>query len=284
MASDPTFEDTAQRPRVFGVVGTPDVVARSLSPAMFAAAFAELGLPWYYVPFAVQPDAVHVALRSLSGLGISGVNVTMPFKGIAASEADSYTTATRRSGIANTLTIDDSGTIHADASDGRGLHDAMIARGFDLATASVLLIGAGGVARDIACTLADAGIQSLSIWNRTQARSEELARLIAAQWDLVGLEVFSELPIDDAAHVVISAVPDGSTPHAVLENVEGRSLVVDLSYRPDRMPTELIRAAASCGVPAIDGLELLVRQGAVACERWSGRPAPIEVMQRAVQG
>ncbi len=272
----------ATPPPVFGVVGSPFAAANSLSPVMFAAAFAACNITAYYVPLTIRERSVRKSLRSLARLGFAGVNVTTPYKAIAAEIADTRSEAVIASGVANTLTVDRNGHVHAEATDGQGLRAALAAHHIDVGGATVTLIGAGGVSSDIAITLAQAGVSRIGIWNRTVDRAHALAERVAAFSPTLTLEVFDKLPIGDEAHIVVCAVPAGSMREHVMDIVAGRSLVVDLAYQHDRLPTELIRAAQSRGVAVIDGRELLVRQGAAAFTHWMSQPAPVEVMMRAV--
>ncbi len=278
-ASDPGH---IQRPRVFGVMGHEEVVVRSLSPAMFAAAFSACHETAYYVPLGVRDRAVRKAIRSLPRLGFSGVNVTMPFKSIAAELADSCSSEVELSGVANTLTVMPDGHIHADATDGRGLIDALRTRSTPISGCSVLMIGAGGVARDMSCALAAAGASRVVIWNRSSERAELLASLLEQRFPALGLEVFEELPIAEPAHIVVCAVPEQSLEGLAAPLVAGRSLVVDCAYRADRRPTSLVTAAESEGIAVIGGRELLARQGAHSYAIWFGGTPPTEVMARAV--
>lgn len=275
-------EHDAPAPRVYGVVGSPAAVTQSLSPAMFAAAFAATNITAYYVPLAVRERSIRKSLRSLARLGFAGANVTMPYKAIAAEIADSRSEAVELSGVANTLTVNRNGQVHAEATDGRGLLDALHAHQINVGGLSVALLGAGGVAADIAGSLARAGVSRIGVWNRTTDRAYDLVDKLATQVPALTLEVFEQLPIGDEAHIVVCAIPAGSLREHGTDIVAGRSLVVDLAYRHDRLPTELIRAAQMRGVAVIDGRELLVRQGAAAFTHWMSQPAPVEVMMRAV--
>lgn len=274
---------TPSRPRVFGVIGHEEIVARSLSPAMFAAVFTSHQIASYYVPLGVRDRAVRKAIRSLPRLGFSGVNVTMPFKPIAAEVADTRSSAVELSGVANTLTVHADGRIHADATDGTGLIEAIRDRSMRIAGCSIIMMGAGGVARDMACSLAASGASRIAIWNRTHQHAESLAELLQDRFPALGVEVFAELPIGAPAHMVVSAIPEQSLGTDAAAIVAGRSLIVDCAYRADRQSTLLVSAAEAGTVSVVDGRELLARQGAHAYAIWFGGSPPTEVMARAVR-
>lgn len=269
------------RPLVFGVCGTPDVAGASLSPDMFRAAYEAMGLRAWYVPLGMRPGGARKALRSLPRLGFTGVNVTMPFKPLAAEVADVRSAAVERSGIANTLTITPEGRIVADATDGVGVLEALSHRGVDVEGSDITILGAGGAATEVAFAMAAARVRSLRLWNRTRSRAEELGERLQHDFADLVLECSDDLPIHDPAHVLISAVPRDSL-GAELDGLGGSVVVVDLAYRPDRRPTDMVRAARARSLTCIDGREILVRQGAASWRIWFETDAPFEVMARAV--
>lgn len=269
---------------MLGVAGTADVVANSLSPAMFAAAFSAIpDLHGYYVPLAMRERAARKALRGIARMGFHGVNVTMPFKPIAAEVAHSRSAAVERSGVANTLLVTEEGLLHAEATDGLAVIELLAASEIDLPTSTVTLLGAGGAAIDVAWALAGAGVARLQLWNRTIDRARRLAADLQIVHPELVLEVYETLPIHDPARVLVSAVPrDSFDVGAPVPMWHSGLTVVDLAYRPDRQPTPLLRSAAAAGASCIDGRRVLAHQGAAAFRLWFGQDAPIEVMERAV--
>jgi shikimate dehydrogenase len=248
--------------RRYGVLGWP--VAHSRSPAMMRAA----GLVRYqHLP--VAPEAVHDTIRALGGAGFRGANVTIPHKAAALAAADTASAAAREIGAANTLTFADDGTIAADNTDAPGLLAAL----GDPPPSSALVLGACGSARAVVWALTRAGAD-VSVWNRTPERAQELGarvvqRAVPAQvlvnCTSVGLDrsssTFKQLPLD----------ADGLSEYTT---------VVDLVYRTGG--TTLIREAARRGLQTVDGLEILVRQGALSFSLWTGRPAPLQRMRAAI--
>ena len=243
----------------YGVLGWP--VGHSRSPAMMQAA----GL-LRYQRLPVAPEAFADTVRALHGAGFRGANVTIPHKQAALALATTSSDSAREIGAANTLTFAAGGEISAENTDAPGLIAAL----GDRPLGSALVLGAGGSARAVVWALRRAGAD-VAIWNRTPQRAEGLgARVVptATPADVlvnctsVGLDrtssPFKDLPLDADGLVEFTTV-------------------VDLVYRPGG--TLLIQAAAQRGIDTVDGLEILVRQGALSFTRWTGLAAPLDVMR-----
>jgi shikimate dehydrogenase len=248
-----------------GVLGFP--VRHSRSPAMMNAAFDELGLDWRYVGLPVPPERFAETVRALPASGYRAANVTIPHKLAARELADELSEVARAVGAVNTLTLGEDGRIAGDNTDARGLLDAL----GEPPPATALVLGAGGAARAAVWALAGAGAR-VTVWNRTPGRARELA-------DELGVEA-SERP--GAAELLVNATSVGLRADdslAGLPLVDAR-LVVELVYGD--APTPLARWADERGARLVDGLEVLVRQGARSFALWTGRDAPVEIMRRAV--
>lgn len=269
---------------VVGVIGWP--VRHSLSPPMQNAALDALGLNWVYVPFEVPPDRVAEAVAAVRALGLVGLNVTVPHKEAVAREMDELDPAAAVLGSVNTV-VNREGRLVGYSTDGAGFVRSLQEAGESLVGKRVALIGAGGSARAVAQAVVGEGPGSLTIINRTLARARELACLVGN----MGVSVRA-LSLEDAegavreAEVVIDTTPVGMHPHAEDEPVvpsgwlqEGQC-VCDLVYRP--RDTVLLRAARERGARTVDGTGMLVHQGAIALELWTGKPAPVAVMRRAL--
>jgi shikimate dehydrogenase len=247
-----------------GVLGFP--VGHSRSPAMMNAAFAELGLDWLYLHLPVPPELFAETVRALPGSGYRGANVTIPHKLAAHELADELTDAAAAIGAVNTLSFE-GGRITGDNTDAGGLIDALGGEH----PASALVLGAGGAARAAVWGLREAGAE-VTIWNRTAARARELA-------DEFGVSA-TDKPA--RAELLVNATSIGLARGDSLDALPLVEVdtVVDLVY--GREPTELVRWAERRGARVIDGLEVLVRQGARSLERWTGLRAPVDTMRRAV--
>ena len=261
-------------PTLCGVLGHP--VGHSRSPAIHNAAYEELGLDWRYVKLPVAPELFRETVRALPGSGYRGANVTIPHKLAALELADEASPAAHAVGAANTLTFAD-GRIEADNTDAGGLLDAV---GRPVAGLRALVLGAGGAGRAAAWALREAGAAEVAVWNRTPARAAELAAEL-------GVEHAERA---QAADLLVNAtsvgLEDESRAEALsalgLEAIDPPPLVVDLVYRAGE-PTPLQAWAEEGGAAVVDGLEVLVRQGARSFELWTGRTAPLETMRAAAR-
>jgi shikimate dehydrogenase len=240
--------------RLVGLLGSSDAVARSLSPRMQNAAFAARGLDWAYVPLPVGDEAVLLdAVRGLAAVGFAGANVTVPYKGAAYGLCDETDEVAGRSGAVNTLLFSGERIVGAN-TDGPAVLGAVAAEG-----ATALVLGTGGAAAGIAAALELAGAISV---RRASRRDPD--------WP----------PVDEAADILVNATPIRD--EVIVEPRVGQA-VVDLPYRPDGRATALVEAARAAGSsPVIDGLEVLVRQGALSFERWTGVSAPVGIMRAAI--
>ncbi len=258
-----------------GVLGWP--VAHSRSPAMHNAALIELGLgDWHYQRLPVAPEHFDETVRALHGAGFRGANVTIPHKQAALALATQATERAAAIGAANTLTFHEDGGIHADNTDAPGLIASLPEP--PRPGARALVLGAGGSARAVAWALREAGAQVL-VWNRTPERADQLAA------DLAVHAVRRAEPADLLVNCTSVGLSDPSTtfkhlPVAV-EDMDTYATVVDLVYRAEG--TALLTIAAREGCAVVDGLEILVRQGALSLEAWTGFPAPLDVMRAAAR-
>lgn len=260
-----------------GVFGWP--VRHSRSPAMHGAALRELGLAgWTYGALPVPPERVGEALAALPAAGFAGANVTIPHKHAALAAAHVATPAAAAIGAANTLTVLPDGTLEADNTDAPGLLDVIDA---PLQGRTALVLGAGGSARACVWALREAGCARVAVWNRTAARATELAS------DL-GVDATTDAPPADVLvnctalglHDADPAATFGALPLDATD-LARYPTVVDLVYRPGGTP--LLHAAGEAGARTVDGLAILVAQGARSLERWTGRPAPRATMDAAVR-
>jgi shikimate dehydrogenase len=258
-----------------GVLGWP--VAHSRSPAIHNAALAELGLrDWHYQRLPVPPELLLETTRALGASGFVGANVTIPHKQAALALADSASAAARAIGAANTLSFAADGSIAAENTDAPGLIAAL---GCSPRGRSALVLGAGGSARAAVWALREAGASEVAVWNRTEQRARALAEELGAR--AVARPEPAELLVN-CTSVGLAPQPQELTALALTaEDLAGYGVVVDLVYRAGR--TDLLEAAALHGAATVDGLEVLVAQGALSLELWTGREAPLRVMRDAAR-
>jgi shikimate dehydrogenase len=235
---------------------------------MHNAAFEALGLDWHYVKLPVPPELFDRTVRALPGSGYRGANVTIPHKLAALAVADGASDAAGAIGAANTLTFTDGG-IEADNTDAGGFLDAL---GESPQGRTALVLGAGGAARAVVWALAQAGASEVSIWNRTSERADELATAFGAR------AVSRPEPAEIAVNATSVGLQDGSLP---LDGVDPPAVAVELVYGRD---TPFTAWASAGGARVVDGLEVLVRQGALSFRRWTGAEPPLDVMREAARG
>lgn len=257
-----------------GVCGWP--VGHSRSPAMHTAALAALGLDdWHYQRLPIPPEVFAETVRALPAQGFLGVNVTIPHKEAALALASTATDTARAIGAANTLTFGEDGGIEADNTDAGGFLDAA----GDVAGARALVLGAGGSARAVVHALVTGGAEDVQVWNRTPERA---VRLTA---ELGGRAVERPGPADLVVQCTSVGLQDDRDPFKRLpleaDTFATGIRVVDLVYQDDG--TIFLAAARSRGADVVDGLEVLVGQGARSLQRWTGRSAPRDVMRRAAR-
>jgi shikimate dehydrogenase len=259
-----------------GVLGYP--VAHSRSPAMHNAAFEALGLAphWRYFKLPVAGELFDETVRGLPGSGYRGANVTIPHKLMALAIADQATEAARGAGAANTLTFTGDGEIHADNTDVGGLLDAILH-----APASALVLGAGGAARGVTWALRGAGTD-VAVWNRTSGRATALAdELGIREAPTVEPEAYDAVVNTTSVGLDTSLSDESALAALCLEDKTPPALVVDLVYRGGGQPTPLQHWAEQAGARFVDGLEILVRQGARSFQIWTGKEPPLDVMREA---
>lgn len=263
---------------VYGIFGDP--VSHSLSPAMHNAAFRALGMDSCYIAFKVSLGSLESALCGAKAMGFGGLNITVPLK-----ERAFILTSPDREAIAigavNTVAFEVGceGKISSFNTDGIGAEMSLIEAGVGIRGAKVLIIGAGGSARAISYRLVRSGAK-LDIVNRSRQRALDLAGFIGCEGH--GWEELEGLVSD--ADVIINATTVGMNEEdsrlidpALLRSEQ---IVFDIIYNRQ---TKLLKDAAAAGCTTLDGVMMLVHQGAASFEIWTGRRAPSGVMERAVR-
>ncbi|MCB9635863.1 MAG: shikimate dehydrogenase [Sandaracinus sp.] len=269
--------------KVFGIVGYP--VSHSRSPAMQEAAFRACGIDARYVPFPVAPERLGDAIRGLRALGVVGANVTVPHKEAVLAELDEVEPAARAMGAVNTLVRDGDRWIGTN-TDAEGL-----ARSLDEVGAVVgdrlIVLGAGGAARAAVVGLG-ARAREVVVAARRVSQAEALVASLSLEGvklSVCGLDAL-DAPFEGASTVVqATSATLGEGAEAFVDALPLNALpkdatLVDLVYVPRR--TALLRAAEARGLRTVEGVGMLVHQGALAFERWTGVEAPVDVMREAL--
>ncbi|MFM7653579.1 MAG: shikimate dehydrogenase [Vulcanococcus sp.] len=282
---------------LLGVLGDP--VRHSLSPAMHNAALAELGLDWIYLALPAAPAELAGVVRALEAMGCRGLSVTIPHKHAVAPLCRRLTPLAERIGAVNTLVPLAEGGWLGTNTDAEGFCAPLRAEGAALTGQSAVVLGCGGSARAVVAGLVELGCRSIQVAGRDPARLEAFAADCAA-W-APQLQPLPWATSDDAldralasAALVVNTTPVGmrSTSDAAaaercplstaqLDRLTPGCTVYDLIYTP--RPTRLLQEAAARGCRSVDGLEMLVQQGAAALRLWSNRDdVPVATMRQAL--
>lgn len=270
-----------------GIVGDP--VAHSLSPVMHNAAFEHESLDHVYVAWRVPRGTAASCAEAMRALGIRGLNVTVPHKVDIIAHLDEVDAQAARIGAVNTV-VNSAGRLHGYNTDAQGFLHGLWSRGIDTRGLNVMVLGAGGAARAVVFALVGAGAR-VTVLNRNVERAASLARDVAAATgahiahDALTGDVLASQLREVALLVNTTSVgmhPLQEETPCPVELLRRELAVCDIVYNPRE--TALLRAAAALGAVTVDGVEMLVRQGAMAFELWTGIDAPVGVMRAAVLG
>jgi shikimate dehydrogenase len=276
--------DISGKTRVFGVIGDP--IEHSLSPTIHNAAFRHLGLDFVFLAFRVKAADLEKVIQGMRGLGIHGLNVTMPHKSAVIGCLDEVDFSVRFLDSANTI-LNRDGKLSGFSTDGVGALKALLENGVDLSGKKVLLLGAGGAAKAIAFTLVPE-VGELAILNRSAEKAEELAETLGHMFNrnVVGGALSPDtikMNLRDS-DVLVNATSAGMKPNlsqslVAPEWLKSDLAVMDIVYNP--IETKLAKDAKAVGAKVVSGVEMLIYQGAASFEIWTGKSAPIEVMRKA---
>ena len=259
---------------------------------MHNAAFAALGLNWRYLAFEVDPKNLRAAIEGARAMNFAGLNLTVPHKLLAVEMVDELDISAKVWGAVNTIRfeVQSSQPVEVRAvgfnTDADGLASSLRE---DLAVklhgAKVLLLGAGGAGRTAALKLAAENVAELFLVNRTMSKAEEIAGEIKKQFPSVKISVgYPKAKVDLLLNATSLGLKpaDGSPLDEKQFSLKQARAVYDMIYQPAE--TKLLAAAKAAGCETANGIGMLVQQGAKAFEIWTGQPAPVAVMRRAVEG
>ena len=272
--------------KIAGVIGFP--VEHTVSPGIHNAAFAALGLDCIYVPFPVRPENLEQAIRGLSPLSIIGINVTIPHKETVIAYLDEISEEARRIGAVNTVIVK-GGRLIGDNTDGKGFMQALREEGkIDVREKKIVILGAGGAGRAVAMQSGLEGAGELVIFDKEEERSKRLRADIKREIPWLCVETISPNGIKSAlneADILVNATPVGMNidDELIIDSqwLFPRTLVFDLIYNPRK--TKLMQAGRKRGCPVVGGLGMLIYQGALSFELWTGKKAPLDVMRKAAE-
>lgn len=265
---------------LYCVFGSP--VSHSVSPVMHNAAFRETGLNAVYLAF--EPSSIEGAMRSMRELGIRGASITIPFKIEALRYADSIDPLASDIGSINTL-VNSGGALMGHNTDGHGAAAALERAGVRIDGSTCLVIGNGGSARAIAATLAARGSRII-ITGRNGERIRGLAAALHPEEPARPVELNAlESGLMETVDIIINTTPVGMAPHedgipVPDDLLLAHHVVFDIVYAPHE--TRLLTAARSRGCVVVHGIEMLLHQGVLQFELWTGLTAPVEAMRQAI--
>jgi shikimate dehydrogenase len=265
--------------KILGVMGYP--IEHSLSPVMHNAALQKLGADYIYVPLAVPPADLAGVLASLRAIDCRGFNVTIPHKQAVMAHLSEISEVARSIGAVNTVWPTEQGWAGTN-TDILGFLSPL--RSLPRPE-TVVLLGGGGAARAVIAGCVQLGCEDIWVVGRDLGKLEALG----ASWSQVKLQEWSKLnDLLPLADLVVNCTPIGMFPQIEasplsvqqIELLRVGAIVYDLIYTP--RPTQLLQMAEAGGCQSIDGVDMLVGQGAAALELWLGQPVPVELMRASL--
>jgi len=270
--------------QVYGIIGYP--VEHSLSPLMQTAAFRHLSIAAVYVPFEVKPEELEDAVKGLKALSVKGFNVTVPHKEEVARLVDYLDEDAELLGAVNTVKREGSSFVGYN-TDAEGFLRSLLEEGVELKGKRAVMFGAGGAARAVGYALLKGGVKFLSIVNRSFPKAKEVGELLGKLGNVLVYplkESTVEVLLEEADLIVNTTsvgMKEGEPQLFDYSRIPPGITVVDIIYNPPMTP--LLKAAKEKGCKVVNGLGMLVHQGAVAFEIWTGKKAPTGVMERVLK-
>jgi shikimate dehydrogenase len=269
------------------IVGYP--LGHTLSPIMHNAALdaLDLGEKFHYDAYPLQRDELTQFVQSIRSGTLVGANITIPYKTQIMSFLSSFSPESLAVGAVNTLYRDDNQVVGCN-TDVTGFREALRGNGVDVQELRATILGAGGAAKAVAYSLIEGGVKKLQILNRTPAHAQILVESLRGHKDIeIGwIQIPTSLKKLPESDLLVNCTPIGMNGHSITETPLPKTLlsegivVMDLIYNPKQ--TRLLREAERAGCKTIDGVDMLVHQGAASFELWTGERAPIEIMRNAV--
>ena len=265
-------------------------IRHSSSPAMHNAAFAKLGLDYAYLAFEVDNDSLEGAVQGIRSLKLVGFNVSMPNKTVVHKYLDKLSPAAEMCGAVNTI-VNEDGVLTGHITDGTGYMMSLKDNGVDVIGKKMTIVGAGGAATAIEIQAALDGVAEISIFNRKDefwANAEETVRKINEKTNCKA-QLFDLADLDKLKEEIASSYLFTNATGMGMKPLEGQTYIPDKSFlRPDLIvsdvvyyprETELLRMAKEVGCKTMNGLGMMLFQGAAAFKMWTGEDMPIEYMK-----
>ena len=271
------------RAELTGVFGDP--VDGNPTGVMEEAAYDALGLNFRYLTIKVTPDGFPDAMRAVKAMHMKGINLTMPHKLTVIPYLDELSEAASIIGAVNTVVVREDGSLFGENTDGKGFIEALKNAGEDISGRTITILGAGGAARAIAVECALAGAGKITVINRTQEKALELAELIRkhTKTETEGLAWIPGMKVPEGTDILINATCIGLAPDADAKpdidysSITADQVVTDVVFNP--VSTLFLQAAAGQGAKTVNGLGMLACQGARNFTLWTGKEAPLAVME-----
>lgn len=267
-----------------GVFGDP--VDDNPTVVMEQAAFDAEGIPMEYLTIQVRSGDLEAAMNGLRAMNFTGINITMPHKGEVLKYLDEVSESAEIMGAVNTIYWKDN-KLTGENTDGKGFIKSLQDGEISLNGRNAVILGAGGAARAIAVELAGAGIRKITVINRSQKSGQALTDIIneKTQADGIFLQWNDCIVIPEDADILVNATPIGFTddqkPDIDYDRLPENVIVCDVI--PNKLKTSFLKEAEGRNLKTFNGLEMLVNQGALAYELWTGKKAPVEIMKQAMK-
>jgi len=252
---------------------------------MHNAAFTALGLNWRYLALEVAPQNLRAAIAGARAMNFAGLNLTVPHKLLAVDMVDELDVSAKTWGAVNTIKFENGRSIGFNTDADAIVSSLREELQIELRGKKVLLLGAGGAGRTAALKLAAEKVAELFLVNRTGSKAEEIAAEIKKQFPSVKISVgYPKVEVDLILNATsLGLKPEDASPLDEKQfSLKKTQAVYDMIYQPTQ--TKLLAAVKAAGCKTANGIGMLVYQGAKAFEIWTGQPAPVAVMRRAVEG
>lgn len=273
--------------KLLGVIGSP--ISHSLSPVMHNAAIAQMELDYVYLPLPVKPQDLEVALAGFAAIGVVGFSVTIPHKQTIMPLLSEISPVAQAVGAVNTVCRTANGWSGTN-TDVEGFL-APLDKNRDWSQTVAVILGNGGAARAVVAGCAMLGCAGVRAIGRNREKLKEFLNSWNSSLSVnLSIHLWEELPdLISQADLLVNATPIGMYPHVNQSPVDADAIAklpqgaiaYDLIYTPN--PTQFLLTAASRGAITIDGLEMLVQQGAAALQIWLQQPVPVDVMRQALK-
>lgn len=280
---------TGSEIQLYGIFGYP--LKHTLSPVMQEAAFRKLNIPAFYLPFEIKRNEISKLLRNKRKIILDGFNVTVPYKELMFKQVDKVSPEAKAVGAVNTVKVKN-GKLHGFNTDIYGFSRSLKTDGkFNPKGKKAVVLGAGGAAKSVVYSLVKGGASAVSVGDLVAAKAKSLVQRFTKLRKACGLRTF--LPEQDNVKneladtdLFVNATPVGlkkNDPLLVPKSAfpKKKIVVYDLIYNPET--TKLLRTARACGHRTVNGLGMLLYQGAEAFRIWTGKEAPARVMKEALK-